>query len=122
MTDIRYIEGKSNVVADALSRPHGISSVNQSEPHVFVIDMIRAGIIPDPPSISKAETSEQPATKERAVPIEKVDDFAAVVKAIGQINVNLNEMARDQALDPDFNRIANDARRKKGSNIGTSTS
>ena len=109
-TDIRYIEGKSNVVADALSRPHGISSVNPSEPHVFVTDMIRAGIIPDPPSISKAETSEQPATKEEAVPTEKVDDLTAVVNAIGQINVNLNEMARDQTLDPDFNRIANDAR------------
>ena len=33
-----------------------------------------------------------------------------VVNAIGEMNVSLEEMARDQALDPDFRRLANDAR------------
>ena len=37
-TDIRYIEGKSNFVADALSRPNGVevASVMQRQQHLFV--------------------------------------------------------------------------------------
>ena len=38
-TDIRYIQGKSNFAADALSRPNGldVSAVARIEPHIFAV-------------------------------------------------------------------------------------
>ena len=106
-TDIRYIEGKANVVADALSRPPGVCSVEPAERHIFINDMICAGIITEPVPVAAMQPK---PTETTPVPSEKVDDLTAVVNAIGQINVNLGEMARDQALDPDFQRISAEAR------------
>ena len=110
-TDIRYIEGKANVVADNLSRPAGISNINHSEQHVFITDLISAGApITLPP--------------DQTVPAEKVNELGEVVNAIGQLNINLDEMARDQILDADYRRISQDARtglHLKKVNLGQST-
>ena len=101
-TDIRYIEGKSNVVADALSRPPGVCSIEPAERHVFVTDMIRIGRISECTPVNEL-SSEQ-------VPAEKIADLNSVVNAINGFNINLHEMARDQVLDPDFVRISAEAR------------
>ena len=80
-TDIRYIQGKSNVVADALSRP-------PEEP----IQAVEPEIPPKPVSAISEEV------------------FHDVVAAIGPLGINLQEMARAQALDPEFLQLSRDAR------------
>ena len=73
-TDIAYLEGKANVVADQLSRPN--------------------------------EEAPAPAS----VPAEKAEDLQQVVAAIDSYGIDLREMARDQPLDPEFQRISQEAR------------
>ena len=87
-TNIQYIEGKSNVVADALSRPPGCERRD----------------------ISAVAISDPLVPKDELTAPEKIDDLFAVVNSIGQANVDLQEMARDQALDPDYARISTEAR------------
>ena len=87
-TNIQYIEGKSNVVADALSRPPGCERRD----------------------ISAVAISDPLVPKDELIAPEKIDDLFAVVNSIGQANVDLQEMARDQALDPDYARISTEAR------------
>ena len=76
-TDIAYLEGKANVVADHLSRP-------------------------------EEEQPNQPANA--VVPPEKAEPLQDVVYAIDSYGVDLQEMAREQPLDPDYQRIAQEAR------------
>ena len=81
-TDIRYLEGKANVVADALSRPN---EVKDDEP------------------------VNEPIRKEE-VPTEKVEDLNAVIAAVDSYGVDMIQLARDQTLDPDYRRMAREAR------------
>ena len=89
-TDVRYIQGKANVVADQLSRPAGAQVNDVSE----VI-----------------EAQANPATiEETPVSPDATSDLQDVVNSIGTMGINLEELARDQPLDPDYRRIAANAR------------
>ena len=90
------IEGKSNVVADALSRPPGCE--NRPVSLISAIERIAN------------QHDEVTPTDEKSVTTEKTDDLTAVVNAISHMNVNLGEMAREQTLDPDYVRISAEAR------------
>ena len=105
-TDIRYIEGKSNVVADALSRP------NETEEHVFLIAMVDAGIttqLGPGREVHLAKSTTIPSSNiEKAISQEKLENLNQAVNSIVPLGVNFEEMARDQPLDPDFSRISRD--------------
>ena len=65
-------------------------------------DSTPAGTSSTPPSST--------APPDRAVKREAREDLECIVNAIGQMSIDLEEMARDQALDADFRRISSDAR------------
>ena len=117
-TDVRYIQGKSNVVADQLSRPAGSDaqinavSVNPPEPpgqHHFVTAMINFGIIS---AVSEAVDIAPPHVTRKETPVssEATSDLQDVVNSIGTMGIDLEEMARDQPLDPEYRRLSADAR------------
>ena len=92
-TDIRYLKGKNNVVADALSRPPlgtpVVNHVSQPQP------------TPELP---------QTASHSQCISPDASEALTALVNSIGQLSVDLEQMARDQPLDPDYIRLVNDAR------------
>ena len=134
-TDIRYLQGKANVVADALSRPNeealDVNGVAQAE--TLTPDQPGSAIISpnsrsstvsstldehsasatrpsalegasDPSTLSS--TSSSAAARRQAAE----DDLSCVINAITTFGINWNEIAAQQALDPDFRRIRDDAR------------
>ena len=109
-TDIRYLRGKANVVADALSRPNG----DPEEEHLFVtaINCIQRGQIN-----CVCSTSLQPTQTTNPRPIlsvnkpieaQKVELLNDTINSITSLGINFAEMARDQPLDAEFNRISRD--------------
>ena len=83
-TDIRYLEGKANTVADALSRPNGEEESTAT---------------PQPSPISAID---------RPIPQEKTVDLTQTINAIDHYGINLADMAQEQQLDADFVRISRD--------------
>ena len=71
-TDIRYIEGKANVVADTLSRPPGC----------------------DKKEISSIATPDASTTNENSIGDEKIDDLVAVINAIENINRDIEKTVK----------------------------
>ena len=118
-TDVRYIQGKANVVADHLSRPAGsdasatVNSATIPEQHPFVTAMIEFDIIS--PVSELVETNDvqnnvQNNIPKATIPNAATSDLQDVVCSIGNMGLNLEELARDQPLDPDYRQISADAR------------
>ena len=61
-------------------------------------------------SSSSSSSSSTTSPQERAVKQEAQEDLNCLINSIQQMNIDLEEMARDQAMDPDFRRISADAR------------
>ena len=166
-TDFRYIQGKSNVVADCLSRPSSTdnsqcnmisyqdnyqssstveresATANSSSSSATAAaaglpqaagstpiaahdnnnnERDSAGVFSSSSSASSsssdvsaaAASASAPAfstqSREKEVKEEAKQDLIALVNAVGDMSLSLEDMARDQALDPDFRRVSADAR------------
>ena len=115
-TDIRYLEGKANSVADALSRPNPLPS--------HQLDNVPDVQLPPPNSVAAptapasaprsplcdSHNSESAAETNKTIATPKTEDLIAVVSAVEPLGLDLKAMAREQPLDADFIRLSNDAR------------
>ena len=106
-TDLRYIEGKSNVVADALSRPpqKTVSSLNAAPTSA-------SASTPSTPATGdtrgpQAASSSSNASSKKVPSDTSVMVLGNVVNAIGQMGIDLKLMARDQPLDRDYQATVN---------------
>ena len=97
-TDIRHIEGKSNVVADSLSRPPmETTPINAvSEPNLTTSD-----VSDSPETIANQQSSIQKRQEATA-------DLIGVISTIQKMGIDWSEVASEQLLDPDCRRIKQD--------------
>ena len=148
-TDIQYVEGKANVVADALSRPnedpidishigleatsprleelsttsrsdaanHSNTAPRDSPPasssgppnSSSILEPIDLNSLPnDLAECVKNRTAAAAASATRTATA--VSNLNCVVNAIGQLGLNWNEIADQQAMDPEFRALRADAR------------
>ena len=104
-TDIQYVMGKANVVADALSRP--------PEKPPLVSNLAPAGV--DPASIKNPQwaptgSSNAGGSGQQHLAERSLGGLNLVVNAIGRLGVDLEEMANEQPLDQDFARLSSDSK------------
>ena len=120
-TDIRYLEGKSNYVADALSRPNGVlsnkakasnvSSVSQLPRHIFLqhLDMMKGQ-----PDVSSIAPSTAASAALAPTPRQKRVSFASTVAEndIRQSQKQLFASIKEELVDFDA-QFANGAKSSK---------
>ena len=138
-TDIRYVQGKANLVADALSRPNDelldVNSIGTSDPPgapstSSSLPNAAAAAAPEASDRSEKQTSTNsrssfptstenlnsidPAVQHREASSAKraaaVSDLNCVVASIGDMSVDWDQIASQQPLDPEFQRLRNDER------------
>ena len=100
-TDIRYVQGKANLVADALSRPNEeVSDLNA------VVNSISPPQDANEPNYdSTSSTTEINKNASAAKLAAATDDLVCVVNAIGDMGIDWVEVARQQPLDPEYKRL-----------------
>ena len=134
-TDIRYVEGKANLVADALSRPNeevpGICSISrqqqqqqQLEPNA--LQTTTSSEVPSsaPSTSGSASAASNPSSNlptpspttssHAAASAAKLEtataDLNCVISAIGDMGIDWAEIASQQPLDPEFRELRANAR------------